>query len=272
MAGQANAVPTIIKRKKVVADGGHHGGAWKVAYADFVTAMMAFFMMMWLLNATTETQRKGLADYFSPTIPISRQSAGGDGMFSGDTLVADDTLIEAGVGAPEDPIESEGPGDNAAEVEAEAQALEAVQAALLAVATPEGDTIIDHLSLRMTDEGLVVEIFDLEDAVLFEPGTDTPTDVLLDLAAIIEDAGRLVTNGIAIEGHVAAEPIVRANNPVWNLSSARADQMRTLLTEAGMAADRVRRVTGHADRVSAVSNPMSVRNNRLEVIFLRDPQ
>ena len=73
---EPKTTPTIIKRKKVVSGGGHHGGAWKVAYADFVTAMMAFFMLMWLLNATTEKQRKGIADYFSPDIPVSRASAG----------------------------------------------------------------------------------------------------------------------------------------------------------------------------------------------------
>lgn len=77
MTAQVNTAPVIIKRKKVIGGGGHHGGAWKVAYADFVTAMMAFFMLMWLLNATTEKQRKGLADYFSPTISISRISGGG---------------------------------------------------------------------------------------------------------------------------------------------------------------------------------------------------
>ena len=64
MSAHTNAAPVIIKRKKVVVGGGHDGGAWKVAYADFVTAMMAFFMLMWLLNATTEQQRKGIADYF----------------------------------------------------------------------------------------------------------------------------------------------------------------------------------------------------------------
>ena len=80
---EPKTTPTIIKRKKVVSGGGHHGGAWKVAYADFVTAMMAFFMLMWLLNATTEKQRKGIADYFSPDIPVSRASAGGSGMFQG---------------------------------------------------------------------------------------------------------------------------------------------------------------------------------------------
>ena len=80
MSDRSNA-PIIIKRKKVIAGDGHHGGAWKVAYADFVTAMMAFFMLMWLLNATTEQQRKGIADYFSPTIPINRVSGGGSPMW-----------------------------------------------------------------------------------------------------------------------------------------------------------------------------------------------
>ena len=69
-AKNENAPIIIIKRKKVIKSSGHHGGAWKIAYADFVTAMMAFFLLMWLLSATTETQRRGLADYFSPTIPI----------------------------------------------------------------------------------------------------------------------------------------------------------------------------------------------------------
>ena len=87
MSTETNTRPLIIKRKKKVSGGdGHHGGAWKVAYADFVTAMMAFFMMMWLLNATTEQQRKGIADYFSPTIPITRISGGGDGSFGGESV------------------------------------------------------------------------------------------------------------------------------------------------------------------------------------------
>ncbi len=87
MSAQANAPVIIIKRKKIIAGGGHHGGAWKVAYADFVTAMMAFFMLMWLLNATTESQRKGIADYFSPTIPMARVSGGGDGALDRKSVV-----------------------------------------------------------------------------------------------------------------------------------------------------------------------------------------
>lgn len=79
-----SVAPIIIKRKTIINSSAHHGGAWKVAYADFVTAMMAFFMLMWLLNATTEKQRKGLADYFSPTLSINRTSGGGSEMFGGE--------------------------------------------------------------------------------------------------------------------------------------------------------------------------------------------
>ena len=86
MAKDQTVAPVIIKRKKIIAADGHHGGAWKVAYADFVTAMMAFFMLMWLLNATTEQQKKGIADYFSRTLAITRSSGGGDSSFVGDTV------------------------------------------------------------------------------------------------------------------------------------------------------------------------------------------
>ena len=95
MSRQNNAAPIIIKRKKVIVGGGHHGGAWKVAYADFVTAMMAFFLMMWLLGATTESQRRGLADYFNPSVPVHRISSGGDGMFGGTDAESPDETAPA---------------------------------------------------------------------------------------------------------------------------------------------------------------------------------
>lgn len=112
MAGQSNAAPVIIKRKKVIKGGGHHGGAWKVAYADFVTAMMAFFLLMWLLNATTEKQRKGISDYFNPTIPVNRISGGGDGAFNGDSVLSEEQMAYSGDAAP-DPSLSRRMGDQA---------------------------------------------------------------------------------------------------------------------------------------------------------------
>ena len=90
--GKAGGKPTVVIRKEEVIEGGHHGGAWKVAYADFVTAMMAFFLLMWLLNATTSEQRRGLADYFSPSAATSRNSSGFGAIFGGHTPNDDGTL------------------------------------------------------------------------------------------------------------------------------------------------------------------------------------
>ncbi|MEL6773144.1 MAG: flagellar motor protein MotB [Pseudomonadota bacterium] len=84
--------PTLIKKVTNVEEGGHHGGAWKVAYADFVTAMMAFFLLLWLLNAASEEQKHGIADYFNPTIPLSAVSGGGDGMMGGEDMFTPSTL------------------------------------------------------------------------------------------------------------------------------------------------------------------------------------
>ncbi len=178
MAGQTNAAPVIIKRKKIIQGGGHHGGAWKVAYADFVTAMMAFFMLMWLLNATTEKQRKGIADYFNPTIPVNRISGGGDGAFGGDSVFSEETLAQTGTGAslsrPTD--DQQARGENLVnkdgmprQGEGSDEVIEEVEKALIARGgeSMTMERLLRHVVTRVTDEGLVIEIFDLDDATLF---------------------------------------------------------------------------------------------------------
>lgn len=271
MDGQSNARPVIIKRKKVVQGGGHHGGAWKVAYADFVTAMMAFFMLMWLLNATTEKQRKGLADYFSPTIPINRISGGGDGAFGGESVVSETELPEVGVGAP--PIlesESTAGADDASKAEMQAQSEEIEKA--LAARSGESMTMeqaLRHVVTKVTDEGLVIEIFDLEDVPLFDGLTATPQAITRDIAALLAEVLAITRNKLAVNGHVRSFPITLVENPAWAMSSARAQAMRGLLQEAGIDSERITRISGYADRKPVTANPMAVRNNRLEVILLR---
>lgn len=278
MGASTNVAPVIIKRKKVIAGGGHHGGAWKVAYADFVTAMMAFFMLMWLLNATTEKQRKGLADYFSPTIPIHRISGGGSASFDGDSVFSEQTLLHDGAGAtlknPADARQARGmsgvdhngrentAGDKFTEIEAALQGRGGES-----LATNEA---LKHIVTRVTDEGLIIELFATDAAPLFKNGSDEPTKLMRELSAMIARVTASVTNDVALGGHIRAHPVVLAHNPVWELSTARADRMRQLLKAAGMIPDRFRRVTGHADRQLAVdANPMANRNNRIEVTLLR---
>jgi chemotaxis protein MotB len=276
MSAQTNATPVIIKRKKVVAGGGHHGGAWKVAYADFVTAMMAFFLLMWLLNATTEKQRKGLADYFSPTVPIHRISGGGEDSLTGETPFSSDTLPKNGVGASQHRATESNQARGATGMRPEIdQGLEDLQRKIEGeLQGTNGESMISpelqrHIITRVTDEGLVVELFDRYNATLFQDGKDQPTALLIALAEVLVELGGLVSNPIAVEGHMRAAPVIVKDNPVWDISTDRALAMRGLLVSEGMEDARMHRVTGHADRDPSVRNPMAVRNNRLEVIFLR---
>jgi chemotaxis protein MotB len=276
MAGQGNAAPVIIKRKKVIAGGGHHGGAWKVAYADFVTAMMAFFLLMWLLNATTEKQRKGLADYFNPTIPINRVSGGGDGAFSGDSVMSENTMAQNGTGATADkPTTShQSSGDSkgqAKEQSQEQERLSQVEKTLLARSgeSMTMERLLRHVVTKVTDEGLVIEIFDLPDAALFDEDTATPTEALKDLAGVVADVLQSTTNKIAVSGFVRSYPMMMRANPVWPLSAARASAMHDLLRDGGIEDARVQRVAGFADRKPLTADPTVIRNNRVEVILLR---
>ncbi|MGB4827921.1 MAG: flagellar motor protein MotB [Paracoccaceae bacterium] len=271
MAGQGNAAPVIIKRKKVVAGGGHHGGAWKVAYADFVTAMMAFFLLMWLLNATTEKQRKGLSDYFNPTIPISRISGGGDGALGGETMFSENTRAQAGTGGTSNEKgAASGTVDDAMTDEGAAE-MRAVEKALLdrGGESRTMEQLLQHVITRVTDEGLVIEIYDTEDAPLFTNDTAEPTPVLLALAKLLADVLALTRNEVAVNGHLRSYPVMLRTNPVWELSAERAQRTRLLLEAAGMVAERVQRVSGYADRKPVTADSAAIRNNRLEIILLR---
>ncbi len=275
MGAQGNLAPVIIKRKKVSGGDGHHGGAWKVAYADFVTAMMAFFLLMWLLNATTEKQRKGIADYFSPTIPINRVSGGGDGAFGGESVFSEIAQPQVGTGAtslnPTPDVKASGRDADEKAGDGEQDKLEELEKMLLGKAG-ESDVHPDafkHIITRVTDEGLVIELFETDEGDLFQGETAEPTALLEALAGMLVRVTSLVTNEIAIEGHVRSRPVVVSQNPVWELSTERADAMRALLVQQHLPANRISRITGHADRELAARNPMSKRNNRLEIILLR---
>ncbi len=270
--------PIIIKRKKVTAGDGHHGGAWKVAYADFVTAMMAFFMLMWLLNATTEKQRKGLADYFSPTIAIARVSGGGDGAFSGDSLMTGEALSESGTGgfAQFPPVDwpDENNGADSADGPRELSDLEHVQ---LGIVGRGGDSLVQemakkHIATRLTDEGLLIEVFDLEGAPLFQPGTDNPTPVMEAISDILNESFALVTNSVSVAAHSAAVSPLRLDNRSWQVTSDRAQATRVLLEGGGLNPSRTARVTGHGQQSPRFDDPMATRNNRLEITLLRKEQ
>lgn len=277
MDGQSNARPVIIKRKKVIQASGHHGGAWKVAYADFVTAMMAFFMLLWLLNATTEKQRKGLADYFSPTIPVNRISGGGDGAFGGTSVTTLNEHTEVGTGAENihSPAQDLPRSDQDSSTSASAREMEAQSAEINAALSARGgesmsmEQALRHVVTKVTDEGLVIEVFDTEEMPIFDGNSSNPMPVTKDIASLLADVLSFTANKLAVNGHVRSFPITLIDNPAWALSAARAQVMRGLLDDAGIDSAKISRIGGFADRKPVTSNPMAIRNNRLEVILLR---
>lgn len=263
----------IIKRKKVIA-GGHHGGAWKVAYADFVTAMMAFFLLMWLLSASTEKQRKGIADYFSPTIPISPISAGGDSVMNGETVLTQETLAKDGVGGVqsdqetgEDEMQKGGPPTASKEDElAELETLLLGRSGESEVA----DDLLSHIVTRVTEEGLVIDVFAKEGNPLFEAGSATPTDKMRKIIEMISGVLSLIKNPLQITGHTDGTPFSSGDLDNWILSADRANAVRRDLLGNSIEADRFSRIIGEADRNLALPDlPEDPRNRRITMTILR---
>ena len=254
MPADRNASPIIIKRIQGGAEAAHHGGAWKVAYADFVTAMMAFFLLMWLLNATTEKQRQGLAEYFDPTIAQTR-TGGAQGMDGGRS--------------PDAPADQSVPA-TAGEAEMQ-QIARALQDALGGKGgeSMQRVNLLRHVVTRMTDEGLVIELGDIVDEALFDGETAQPAPVLRELTAILATVLGRAKNQVAITGHVRAFPAMMIEDPVWPLSDQRAHAVRALLVQGRLDEDRIQRVTAFGDRKPRNANLMDPANNRVEVILLR---
>ncbi|NKW72224.1 chemotaxis protein MotB, partial [Rhodobacteraceae bacterium R_SAG10] len=213
-------------------------------------------------------------------IPLSRVSGGGEGSFGGDSVFTEETLAQNGTGAsqnkPTSSVAAKGdsgvdPADDSSGQDQKSFAQ--IEDALSAMSgeSMTANDMLRHIVTRVTDEGLIVELFDLPGEVLFQPRTDTPTPVMVELAEMISGIFALVGNQVAVNGFVRSEPIVLTRNPVWDLSSSRANRVRLLLQNTGFPSQRVQRVTGFADRVPAARNLMAARNNRIELILLRRP-
>ncbi|MEM6438351.1 MAG: flagellar motor protein MotB [Pseudomonadota bacterium] len=275
---QADSV-VMIKRKKVVGEDGHHGGAWKVAYADFVTAMMAFFLLMWLLNATTEEQRKGLADYFDPRIPISKISGGGTGAFGGDSSSSQNEDAQSGLGASNDtPMDNERPrgesgvNEEGGSFDGTAESLTALDNMFRGVSgeSDKADELMQHVRTRQSDEGLVIELFGAEDKPLFVGSSDRPTTLMIRLLEMVAQVTTLATNDLAIKGHTDGRPFTLGDYGNWELSADRAHAVRRGLVVGGVAPDRMQRVVGRADRELWLPEaPLAPRNRRVEITLLR---
>jgi len=304
---EKNAAPIIIiKRVKKGGHDAHHGGAWKVAYADFVTAMMAFFLLLWLLQATTDEQKLGIADYFAPA-SVSRSTSGSGGIMGGRTFSKDGAkpndqtpvgvAIEIPATPPDwdntgDPEETTtedetGPGgiaegspeseeDSALEAfltqREEEQFAAAEQALRQAIDNiPELRNMVNNLIIDETEEGLRIQLVDEAGESMFSSGSANMFDHTKKLLALVVDVVKQMPQRVSIKGHTDSVPFQNSDGySNWELSTDRANSARRGLIEAGLPPDRIAAVAGRADQEHLdEDNPESPRNRRISFILLR---
>lgn len=259
--------PIIIRRKKVYKADGHHGGAWKVAYADFVTAMMAFFLLMWLLNATTEEQRKGIADYFNPNIPIAAVSGGGADALNGDSIFSQSRLSRDGIGAK---TTSTKQGKAEGDFDKKSPDLQENIDALNKVLKEKGKGLLEHVILKHSPEGLMIELIDTNSKPLFEVGNSSPSVLLKELLQVVSDSFGKVTNEIKIVGHTDTRVFPEnARYSNWELSSDRANTARRLLLSYGLNSSQIKEVSGKGATDLLSEDGLAPQNRRISIILLQ---
>ena len=287
MASMGDA-PIVIKKVKKVTGGGHHGGAWKVAYADFVTAMMAFFLLMWLINTTSPEQKRGIADYFAPA-SISQTTSGSGGILGG-TAPGDDGSKNSGSSsvveqlAPKAPDSAEGGQSQSLSSASEAalrEALEKKEADSFASAAqslrqalqdmPELAELSKQLLIDQTPEGLRIQLVDQDGRSMFQEGKAAPNDRARILLRAVARVINQLPNRVTISGHTSASQAGQRNEGDWQLSSARADQARQILQGAGVVSDRIYQVAGKANSDPLYpDDPTLAGNRRIAIVLLRE--
>ncbi len=229
--------PIIIIKKKG-GHGGHHGGAWKVAYADFVTAMMALFIVLWLLN-TNKPVREAIAGYFKdPSGTASKMGSNKVGIAEALAITKDDMP----------------------------KLKEELEKAIRKV--PDLEKIKDQIEMTITPEGLRIELLETETGTFFELGNSSPSDNGKELLSLLaQELGKL-PNHLSIEGHTDSKPYTgRREYGNWELSADRANAARRLMQNSGLGATQVSQVRGYADQMPRkIDQPLDASNRRISVI------
>ncbi|USQ94028.1 flagellar motor protein MotB [Caulobacter sp. RL271] len=285
--------PIIIKKVKKGGGHGHHGGAWKVAYADFVTAMMAFFLLMWLLNTTSPEQKQGIADYFAPA-SISSTTSGSGGILGGTSLGDDGAKADGKMSviqqlAPEAPdhVEKDGQSsttpanlDSASEQalrdalakkeqDAFASAAQSLRQSLQDM--PELAELSKQIMIDQTPEGLRIQLVDQEGRSMFKENSREPNDRARILLRAVAKVINQLPNRVTISGHTSANAYGKKQDGDWALSAGRADASRQILRGAGVDDDRIYQVSGKANSEPLYADdPTLAGNRRISIILLRE--
>jgi chemotaxis protein MotB len=284
--------PILIKKIKKVSGAGHHGGAWKVAYADFVTAMMAFFLLMWLINTTDPEQKRGIAEYFAPA-SVSDSTSGSGGLLGGTALGQDGSKSAGSMSvteqlapqAPPDAPPDSGSSPNVASASDEAlkaevarreaeefqSAAESLRQAMQRM--PELAELSKQMIIDQTPEGLRIQLVDQEGRSMFEQNSARPNARAQVLLRAVASVINRLPNRISISGHTSAvagsgRASVASD---WPLSSNRADSSRAILQQAGVDPDRIYSVAGKAGSDPLYpDDPSLAGNRRIAIVLLRE--
>ncbi|WP_410473766.1 flagellar motor protein MotB [Guyparkeria sp. TX1] len=291
MAEQPDQNQQIVIKKVKKGHGGHHGGAWKIAYADFVTAMMAFFLLMWLLGSMGEEELKGISEYFSNPTKVTLEGGNSAGMSEslidggGDDLTREQGQVQAGDKPTPEKRDTRSEDKTAdpsemtqEEIQEQIQALEREQIeelkerleSLIEV-DPALKAYKDQIKLDITRDGLRIQIIDKENRPMFELGSDDlqgyADEILHSLAPVLND----MPNRLSIEGHTDARPFGREERSNWELSAERANSARRSLAEYGYQQDKFLQVIGMADALPFVAeDPLDPQNRRISMTVMRE--
>ncbi len=278
-AGDKKLQPVIIKRVKKGGGHGHHGGAWKIAYADFVTAMMAFFLLMWLLGSTTKGDLQGIADYFNTPLQVALQGGSGSGDAShviqggGKDLTRSVGQVKSG------DLDADRKRVNLSAARAEQRRLERAQLEALKgrveaviASKPKLAELGKQIRLDMTPEGLRIQIVDDQSRPMFDSGSAVVKDYMRDLLRDIGGVLNGVENRVSLSGHTDSAPYSGGERGYsnWELSADRANASRRELIAGGMSPEKILRVNGlAAASLLDEANPRNPVNRRISIVVLR---
>lgn len=238
MGSPSTPAPIIVIRKKKAGHGGHHGGAWKVAYADFVTAMMALFIVLWLLSSD-EKVKKAVGGYF--------QDPTGNGKLSGSTMAGSGSGIQV-------------TQDNMSKLK------EQLEQAMKEV--PKFEEMKHNVEMLVTNEGLRIELLEKEGGLFFESGNAKPSAKGNELIVMLGEQLKSLPNKLLIEGHTDAKPYPSDDGYTnWELSADRANSARRLIQQAGVPPQRIAQIRGFADQhLRNAKDPFDEANRRISVL------
>ncbi len=270
--------PIIIKRVK---KGGHavHGGAWKIAYADFVTAMMAFFLLMWLLGSTSEGDKKGISDYFQSPLKVAMQGGSGAGASNsvvnggGNDLTQSSGQSKRGDGADRTARKMSGEKLKAEVAKRDAKMLAALSAKIASAisSNPKLAEFASQIRMEITPDGLQIQIVDDQKRPMFDSGSSSVKPYMQDILREVGIALLDVENKISLDGHTDRSSYSNAARGYsnWELSADRANATRRELAAAGMPEDKLARVVGMGSSLPMdPADPLSPTNRRISILVM----